>query len=87
MTTSFSLLPCLSLIDKAQIEQFYSDTTTDHYVLSVAIFNTGMVVTLEPFYYGVDNEEEIGYNSFIIDFDQLTQLYKDEGVDIYDLID
>lgn len=78
MITRDNIKEVLNLLDKDQLEQFYSDRTTDYYLLSLHVFNSGAHPTLEPFYYGIDDEEEATSNgSIILDFDQLSQLYSE----------
>lgn len=91
MITEDNIKEVLNLIDKNQLEQFYSDRTTHYYLLSLHVFNSGAYPTLEPFYYGIDNEyvqdDATSDGSIILDFDQLGQLYSEQGLDIFEFID
>ena len=49
MITRENIREVLSLIDKNQLEQFYMDKTTDHYLLSLHVFNDNSYATLDPF--------------------------------------
>ena len=91
MITRDNIREVLNLIDKDQLEQFYMDKTTDHYLLSLHVFNAMSCATLEPFYYGIDNEyvqdDATSDGSIILDFDSLSQLYSEQGLDIFEFID
>ena len=88
MITQDNIKEVLQSIDKEQIEAFYSDQTTDTYVLWVDVFNAGYTVSLEPFYVSYDSQKEIEDNGgLLLYFDELSQLFSEQGMDVFELMD
>lgn len=87
MITSNNIKEVLQSLDKEQIEAFYSDQTTDTYVLFLHTFNVGSYASLEPFYVSYDSQSEIEDNGgILLYFDELAQLFNEQGMDIFEVI-
>lgn len=88
MITKENIKEVLLNLTSEELNAFYSDTTTDSYVLSVGVFNAGFVTYLEPFYVQYDSQKEIeDEGGIILYFDELSQLFSEQGLDIFEVME
>lgn len=87
MITKDNIKDTLKMLSKEELNSAFLNTKTNHFLLSLSVFNAGAVATLEEFYPMLDNEEEATSDgSLIVDFDQLNTLFSECGMDVHEVM-